>query len=626
MSEQERFKDHLREAHIFSHRILIASVLIIGLTLILLVRYYNLQIIHHRDYATESDKNRILVQTIPPKRGLIYDRNGVLLADNRPSYTLTITPEQVKNLSQTIVELQKIVTISKHDIADFHKFVKGNRRPYQPVPLRYRLTEDEMARIAVNEYRLQGVDVEAQLVRHYPQQKLFAHTVGYVGKINPRERKEFNETQETRYKSFHSIGKIGLEKQYEDMLFGEIGYHQVEVNARMQVLRQLEPGRRDPIPGANLHLHMDARLQQVAYQAMHGKRGAIVALDISTGGVLAMLSAPSYDPNVFVTGISFTDYKELTENADLPLFDRTIQGQYPPASTIKPMLGLGALEYQIVTSKHTIYDPGYYQLENDDRLYRDWKKGGHGLVNLHKAIVQSSDTYFYDLAFRMGIDRIHAFGSQFGFGYYSGIDIPNEYNGLWPSRKWKRKKRRLPWFPGDTLNVGIGQGDALATPLQLAVMTATIANRGKRLGPQLVKSINEQTLESKTINQVTANDANWSKILNAMYSVIHKPNGTARAIGYSAAYKMAGKTGTAQVVSIKQNEEYDIEAITERQRDHALFIGFAPFKKPKIAVAVLVENGGSGSSTAAPIARKLFDLYLLDTRAHRLSQRVMDAF
>ena len=613
MPQQELFKDHLREIRTFGYRIFIASGLIIVLTIILLIRYYSLQITNYEDYATESDKNRILVQTIPPKRGLIYDRNGILLANNRPSYTLTVTPEQVENLNHTISELREIIAIGEDDINDFHKFVSDNRRPYQPVPLRYRLTENEIARIAVNEYRFHGVDVEAQLVRHYPKKQLFAHTVGYVGKINNRERTTFNEVQKARYKSFHSIGKIGLEKQYEDRLFGETGYHQVEVNARMRVLRQLELGRNDPIPGSDLHLHMDTRLQQTAYEQMRGKRGAIVALDVSNGGVLAMLSAPSYDPNSFVTGISFNAYKRLTDNADLPLFDRTIQGQYPAASTIKPMLGLGALEYKIVTSSDTIYDPGYYQLENDDRLYRDWKKGGHGVVNLKKAIVQSSDTYFYDMAFQMGIDRIHVFGSRFGFGRHSGIDIPNEYSGLWPSRQWKREKRGLPWFPGDTLNVGIGQGDVLATPLQLAVMTATLASRGKQFTPQLVKMIDNQSVKPVLVDQVMADDANWREVLDAMYAVVHKPNGTARLIGNSISYKMAGKTGTAQVIGIKQDEEYDAEKIMEQQRDHALFIGFAPFEDPKIALAVLVENGGAGSSAAAPIARKLFDVYLLDT-------------
>lgn len=610
MPEQEHFKDYLREAHTFSIRILSISILIGGLTAVLLARYYNLQITHHKDYVAESDNNRLLIQTILPKRGLIYDSNGALLADNRPSYTLTITPERVANLPQTLVDLQKIIAVSKRDIADFHKFAAGNRRPYQPVPLRYQLTEREMARIAVDEYRWQGVDIEAQLVRRYPQRQLFAHTVGYVGKINERERKQFNEVQKARYKTSHSIGKIGLEKQYEDILFGETGHRRVEINARMQVVGQIEEKREDPVPGRDLHLHLDTRLQQTAYRAMRGKRGAIVALDVSSGGVLVMLSAPSYDPNLFVAGISFSDYEDLTNNADLPLFDRTIQGQYPPASTIKPMLGLAALEYRVVTPKRTIYDPGYYQLENDDRLYRDWKKGGHGLVNLYKAIVQSSDTYFYDTAFRMGIDRIHAFGSQFGFGRRSGIDIPNEHNGLWPSREWKQKKRQLPWFPGDTLNIGIGQGDALATPLQLAVMAATIANRGKRLTPQLVKSIANETLAPQINHQIEADDAHWREIFEAMYAVVHEANGTARAIGYSAAYKMAGKTGTAQVIGIKQDEEYDAERIVERQRDHALFVGFAPYENPKIAIAVLVENGGSGSSTAAPIARELFDLYL----------------
>jgi len=610
MAELEPFKDHHREVRIFGYRVVVAVVLVIGLLSLLMARFYNLQLVHHEDYVTESDNNRILVQTVPPKRGLIYDRQGVLLADNRPSYTLTIIPERVVDLDVTIESLRTLLSISDRDISDFHKFVKGNRRPYQPVPLRYRLNEAEIARIAVNEYRLQGVEVEAQLVRYYPKGELFAHAIGYVGKINDRERKNFDEDEELRYKSFYTIGKVGVEKFYEKTLFGNIGFQHVEINARMRVLRVLE--REDPKPGKNLQLYLDSRLQKAAFEAMAGRRGAIVALDIKTGGVLAMLSAPSYDANLFVTGISYKNYQALTNNYDLPLFDRVLQGQYPPASTVKPMLGLGGLEHKVVSPRHTIFDPGYYKLENDNRLYRDWKRGGHGIVNLHKAIVQSSDTFFYDMAFRMGIDRIHTFGSQFGFGQLTGIDVPSERAGLWPSREWKRKKRRLPWFPGDSLNVGIGQGDALATPLQMAVMVATIANRGKRFKPHLVKKMGDEAMMPVVSHQVEANEQNWAYIFNAMKDVMHAPNGTARRIGRESSYQMAGKTGTAQVVGIKQNERYDSEALAERQRDHALFVGFAPFDDPQIAIAVLVENGEGGSSTAAPVAKQLFDKYLLE--------------
>lgn len=609
MQEHHQFKNYHVESRIFVSRVMVTAFFIAALVTILLWRYYNLQVLNYEDYATQSDKNRILVQTINPQRGLIYDNMGVLLADNRPSYTLSIVPENIKNFNETIDKLRQLVKLTDKNIEDYQRSLKGNRRPFQPVPLRYRLTEEEIARVAVNEYSLQGVEVEAQLVRDYPLGELFAHSVGYVGKINDKDWRNFSEEEAKRYQGIHTIGKIGLEKFYEEQLFGELGYRHVEINARMRVLRTLE--KQNPSPGKNLRLFLDSRLQETAMRAMAGRRGAVVALDVKTGGVLAILSSPSYNPNLFVTGISHKNYSALRDSKDVPLFDRTIQGRYPPASTVKPMLGLAGLTYGVVSQSYTIFDPGYYQLENDDRIYRDWKRTGHGIVNLYKAIVQSSDTFYYDMSFRMGIDRIHSFGSEFGMGIHTGIDLPSERRGLWPSREWKKQVRGLPWFPGDTLNVGIGQGDALATPLQMAVMVSTIASRGQHLRPKMVRAIDGQEQEIEVLSFVEVDNRYWDYVSKAMYDVMHASNGTARGSGRNSSYKMAGKTGTAQVVGIAQGEEYDSEGLYERHRDHGLFVGFAPYDNPQIAVAVIVENGESGSGSAAPLARKLFDAHLL---------------
>ena len=646
MSEPQHLKDHYQEARIFSHRVLVAVIAIIGLLSILLGRFYNLQVVDHQNYVTQSDRNRVHVQPIPPNRGLIYDRNGILLADNRPSYTLSLIKERVDGLDQTLEILKGLVEIRERDIEGFHKRMKQRRRPFEAVPLKYRLNEEDIARIAVNEYRLPGVEVEALLVRDYPFGKLLAHSVGYVGRINDRELSNFDEDDDRRYSGTYTVGKIGLEKYYEDKLLGEVGYQYVETNARGRVLRVLE--RIDPQPGADLTLHLDIALQRVAMEALGDRRGSVVAIEVATGGVLSMASTPSYDPNLFVTGISYRNYNALNKSLDLPLFNRAIQGQYPPGSTLKPMLGLGALHTEVVTDRRTVRDPGYYQLEGSERLYRDWKRRGHGShINLHKAVVQSCDTYFYDLAFRMGIDRIHEFGVNFGLGDRTGIDIPSERRGLWPSREWKKRARRLPWFPGDSLNVGLGQGFVLATPLQLATMTATLASRGHYKKPQLVRSVSElpepnnfldseESFEQDELNALngvetpvakTATEAvtaaggfievkssHWDSIYKAMESVVHSPRGTAQSIRRGLKYRMAGKTGTAQVVGIAQGEEYDSAALAERQRDHALFVAFAPLDNPKIAVAVIVDNGEK-SSTSAKIARKVIDHYLADQKA-----------
>ncbi|WP_439133513.1 penicillin-binding protein 2 [Pseudomaricurvus sp.] len=609
MPEPQHLKDHYQEARLFKRRLILAGLIIVLLLGVLVARLYNLQVVNYELYVTQSDRNRVQVQPLPPTRGLIFDRNGTLLADNRPTYTLTLIKEQVKDLQATLELIGQLVDLRDGDIEEFEKRLKQRRRPYEAVPLSYRLTEKEIARLAVNEYRLPGVKVAAELVRDYPFKEMLAHSVGYVGRINDRELSSFDEEQYRRYSGTHTVGKIGLERQYEAELLGEVGYQYVETNARGRVLRVLESIA--PEPGKNLKLYLDADLQREAIEAMGDYRGAVVALDVHTGGVLSMVSTPSYNPNLFVTGISYKDYNALNNSLDLPLFNRTIQAQYPPGSTVKPMLGLAGLHNRVVTPGYSVRDPGFYRLEGDKRLYRDWKRQGHGRrVDLLQAITESCDTYFYDLAFNMGIDKIHEFGIQFALGSRTGIDIPSERKGIWPSREWKRAVRGLPWFPGDSLNVGIGQGDVLTTPLQLAVMTATLANRGHYIQPHLVQTVGGEPIEMKEHAITDISEKNWDFIFSTMENVVHDRHGTAHnSIGRDLSYRMAGKTGTAQVVGIAQGEKYDSEALAERQRDHALFVAFAPADDPKIAVAVIVENGEK-SSKAAGVTRRVIDRYL----------------
>lgn len=614
MSEHlHHIKDHTYETRIFGNRLVVATTIVVAMLLLLIIRFYTLQVLDYRDYATRSDRNRIQVQPVPPNRGLIFDRRGHLLAENRPSFTVSLVPERIHDLQAVLDELKQLLTLTDEHIANFHKARKQRRRPYEPIPLRFRLTEAEIAKIAVNEYHLQGVEIEAQLVRYYPYGELFSHTLGYVGQINEEELTGFDETTFRLYQGTRSIGKIGLEKFYEQDLLGVVGYRSVETNALGRVLQVLQ--QTDPSPGQDLTLFLDVDLQKAARDMLGERRGAVVAIEVATGGVLAMVSTPSFDPNLFVTGISHKDYRALNTSKDLPLFDRTIQGQYPAGSTLKPMLGLGGLELGLTHFNRRINDPGFYQLPNDERFYRDWKKGGHGKhVDLHQAIVESCDTYFYDLAYKMGIDHMHEFGTYFGLGSRTGIDIPSEVQGLWPSRAWKRAARGLHWFPGDSLNVSIGQGDVLTTPLQLAVMTATLASRGERLTPRLVVQVNDQPTYRQRVHQYEGKKANWDYVLGAMEDVVHGLQGTANIINRGAKQRMAGKTGTAQVVGIAQGEEYDRDKLHERNRDHALFIGYAPAEAPQIAVAVIVENGEHGSKAAAPIARKLFDTYMAINR------------
>lgn len=609
MSETQHFKDYHRETRIFWARLAVMSVLMLALMGVLVYRYHHLQVVQYQDYATQSDRNRIHVQPIPPTRGLIYDRNGLLLAENRPSYTLSVVRERAGDLEETLKYLQTLVAINANDLEKFYKLMHQRRRPFEPVPLRYNLTEEELASLAVNEFRLEGVEIDAQLVRHYPYGELFAHTVGYVGRISEAELTNFDEDQYRRYSGTHSIGKTGLERYYEDILLGEVGNQNVETNARGRVQRVLE--RVDPKPGGDLHLYLDVRMQQTAMAALAGRRGAVVAIEVKSGGVLAAVSTPSYDPNLFVTGISFADYRNLNESIDMPLYNRFIQGVYPPGSTIKPVVGLAGLDTGFTDARRTISDPGTFRLPNTEWVWRDWKRGGHGSrVDLKQAIAESCDTYFWDLGNRMGIDRLSEFGSHFGLGELTRIDIPNERRGVWPSREWKRTVRGQGWYPGDTINMSIGQGYVLTSPMQLAVMTATLAHRGVRIRPQMTERANGKFLAPIIEDRFDVAKAHWDAIFDGMAEVMHGARGTARRAAQGAEYRMAGKSGTAQVVSIPQGAKYDSEALKERHRDHALFVAFAPLEDPQIAVSVILENAEGGSSQAGPVARIVMDAFL----------------
>ncbi|MCH9691378.1 MAG: penicillin-binding protein 2 [Gammaproteobacteria bacterium] len=602
MSDNLHFKDHFTERRLFRNRMLVALVGVIAMAGVLVARLYNLQVVNYDSYRTQSDENRIQVRPVPPTRGLIYDRYGALLADNRPSYTLSLVRERINDLNATLELLAELVRLEDSDVNKFNKRLP-QRRPFEPVPLRFRLSEEEIARIGVNEFRLPGVSVEAGLVRYYPHKELLAHSVGYVGRINAREQKDFNEEDIRRYSGTQSIGKVGLERAYEKLLLGEVGFENVETNARGRVLRVLE--RQDPKPGAELVLHLDVDLQQAVLDALGDQRGAVVAIDVQTGGVLAFVSQPAFDPNLFVTGISFDNYRALRDSPDKPLFNRALQGQYPPGSTIKPMLALGGLAAGVIDANTTIRDPGYYRLPNDRHKYRDWKAHGNQ-VDVLQALIESCDVYFYDMAHRWGIDGMHDIASRFGLGTKTGIDLPVERPGLYPSREWKRGARGLPWFPGDNLNVVLGQGDVLATPLQLAVMTATIANRGKHYKPQIVKSINGSEQPAELLHQVEVKKEHWDLVFEGMEGVVNHPRGTGKKAGAELDFKVAGKSGTAQLVSIAQGAKYDSKALHERHRDNALFVAFAPVDNPQIAVAVLVENGEGGGRVAAPVAREVF--------------------
>lgn len=610
---EQSIRDKSYERRLFRARAIAAAVIVLVALSCLVWRMTYLQVALHDKYADLSENNRVQIRPVAPNRGLIYDRNGVLLAENIPAYSLTLVPERIDDLDATLAFLDELVGISERDLEQFERRRSYRRRPYDPVVLRQRLSEDEIAAIMVNRFYLPGVDVEAQLIRHYPQGEAFAHVLGYVGRINQKdqERIEGDEDSQRRYSATSHIGKTGVERRYESLLHGEVGYEKVETNARGRLLRTLE--RENPSPGNDLTLHLDSRLQLLAAEQLQGRRGAVVAIEVETGGILTLYSNPGFDPNAFVTGISYADYEALTGDPDKPLYDRATRGVYPPASTLKPFVGLAALEAGATSWKYTIRDIGWYQLENDERFYRDWKREGHGKVDLKEAMVQSCDTYFYDVAVKTGIDGISPFLAQFGFGRDMSADVISAISGILPDRDWKRNSGRGPWYPGDTVNLGIGQGYMSVTPLQLATATAVLANRGRWQVPRLLAAENDErvVLEHGDIPDIVLKDpGDWDRMFQSMKEVITGRHGTARSLLRNLQFPIAGKTGTAQVVGIEQDAEYDSEALQERLRDHAWFMAFAPIDKPQIAIAVIVENGESSGRTAAPIAQSLINQYL----------------
>ncbi len=619
MMHDGAFSDPARERELFARRLFVGTLVTLLLTVVLSLRYFDLQISRHEDFATQSNNNRVLVRPLPPSRGLIYDRKGELIADNRPSYNLTIVPERSQNVEHLLSELGKLINISKRDIDRFNKNLR-RRRHYEQITLHVNLSESERAILAVNGHRLNGAETSARLIRHYPHKNLFAHAVGYVGRINERETQTI---EAVKYSGTDSIGKIGLEKFYEAQLLGTVGSEQVETNARGRAMRILD--QTPAVSGDNLTLYLDSDLQRVAFDAFQGERGALVAIEIETGGILAMVSTPSYDPNLFVSGISQKNYDGLLYSNDRPLFDRSIRGQYPPGSTIKPLFGLIALQHDIVTPEYKINDNGYFFFKGIERPWRDhnFARGGHGDgVDLSKAIIESCNIYFYGLGVKTGIDLLADYGSQFGLGAKTGIDMPSERPGIMPSRAWKKGAHGQSWFKGDTINTSIGQGFMLTTPLQLAVMSARIASRGDVRTPRLVKSINgvEQPAAEGGA-KIDISPRHWDYMHKAMQDVVHSSRGTARSINKGLDYKIAGKTGTAQAISIDAEEKYDSSKLNKNQWDHALFVAFAPVENPKIAIGLIVENGEHGGSSAAPIARAVFDAYMESQEPTKLVTR-----
>ncbi len=610
MSRFHSIKDTQLENHLFINRIVAAFIAIMLLSSGLIIRLIHLQIAGHEHYASLAKDNSIKIYPLIPTRGMIYDRHGNILAENTPSYSLEIVPEKVKDMDETLLQLQTLLNIPDEKIDLYQKQRKRQKR-FTSTPLLLSMTDEEIAKFAVNRPFFPGVDIRQRLVRHYPYNELTAHVVGYVGRINEAEIKTLPAAE---YQGSTHIGKLGIESSYETELHGKTGYAEIETNVQARPLNTLN--ETDAVQGANLYLTLDMDLQKTAYDALAPFNGAVVAIEIKTGGVLVFTSRPSFDPNPFVAGIANDAYQALQSSENQPLYNRALRGLYPPGSTLKPFIALAGLEYNAITATQRLFCPGYFQLPNVEHKYRCWKKTGHDWVDLNKAITESCDVYFYRLASTLGIDDMHSFLQKFGFGEKTGIDLAGEKTGLLPSREWKMEQKNQAWYPGETLITGIGQGSNQVTPLQLARATATLANRGQVVTPFLVDKIvtATDTHPGSEIHKdtIALKQKNVDSIINAMVDVVHNERGTANDLKKDFNYLMAGKTGTAQVLGIKQNAKYNENNIEFKYRDHALFIAFAPADNPKIAVAVIAENGGHGGSIAAPIAAKVIKQYLKD--------------
>ncbi len=620
----EPIKDHHSERRLFVSRVALSAVIGFLMCGTVVARLVQLQVIDHEMFAEKSHGNRIRIQALPPTRGLIFDRKGRILAENLPAYQLELIPEQVDDLDDTLTRLADIQLIARDEIPKIRALsLRGPR--FKPVTLRVRLSDTEIANFAIQRPRFPGVDFQPRLVRHYPNGEAVAHALGYVGAVDTSDLQRLDPAA---YVATAHTGKTGIEHKFEGNLHGNPGYQQVVTNARG---RQVPPDSRElsasleekvsSLPGDNLYLSIDLDLQLLATEALRGWRGSVVAIDPRNGEILVLVSAPAFDPNIFASGMSTDDFSALQSDPGQPLFNRAIRGAYPPGSTIKPMLSMAALQTGATNLTRRNFCRGFYSLPGSTHRYRDWKPEGHGAMDLHDAIAQSCDVYFYEISTTLGIDKMHTYLDQFGLGQYTGIDMVGEHRGLVPSREWKksafRNRADQIWFPGETVIASIGQGFMLATPLQLANAVATMATRGKRYQPHIVAATENalsgarEMVAPKVLGEVDIqNEFYWESVVSAMHDVMQSDTGTARAAGRGASYEMAGKSGTAQVFSVGQGETYEEEEIAEHLRDHALFISFAPVDEPKIAVAVIVENGSSGSRTAAPIARAIMDRYL----------------
>ncbi|MDO8990458.1 MAG: penicillin-binding protein 2 [Sideroxyarcus sp.] len=613
MNRYVELKNHQREIYYFRLRLVLCLGFVAVMMFILLLRFVYLQVVRHDYFHTLAESNRIYVVPIVPNRGLILDRNGVVMAQNYSGYTLEIAPSKVKDMDALIAELATLVDITPRDIKRFKKLLT-ERQTLGTMPIRSQLSDEEVARVSAQQFRFPGVEIKARLFREYPYTDVTSHLIGYVGRINQKDIDQLAEREDaSNYLGSDYIGKTGVEQSYEEVLHGTTGFEQVEVDAGGRAVRVLS--RTAPQSGSNLMLTLDAKLQEVAEQAFGDYRGALVAIDPTSGEVLAFISKPGYDPGLFIDGIDTETWDELNGSLDTPLNNRALRGQYPPGSTIKPFLALAGLHYGTRSPARTISDPGYFMLPGSRHQYRDWKSGGHGSVDLFKSIVVSCDTYYYGLATEMGIDNMHSYLSRFGFGKKTGLDMDGESSGLLPSTEWKAKRYKQIWYPGDTVSAGIGQGYNLVTPLQLAFATAILANDGVAFQPHLVKEVRRANGEAVQTERKQLFDMqippDHMKLVKSAMEAVTKPGGTAVGANYGVQYHVAGKTGTAQVIAMKQGEKYDESKVSEYNRDHAWFIAFAPADKPRIALAVLAENGGHGGSTAAPIARKVLDYYLL---------------
>ncbi|HAS14122.1 MAG TPA: penicillin-binding protein 2 [Idiomarina abyssalis] len=613
MRQRTHIRDHDTEAAVFGRRVLVAMVIVVAAFVALASNMYHLQVSEHNELQTRSNDNRIKLLPLAPNRGLIYDRNGVLLAENTPIYSLDVTPEEIDDLDSTLSQLQKLLSFPDTTIDRFYRNLKNQRR-FNNVPLLDDLNEQQLAIFAAQQHKYPGVSIEARLIRNYPHKELLTHAVGYVAKINRNDVEKLRESGELpNYAASRTIGKLGIEKYYEKELHGEVGYQSVEVNNRGRAVRTLSIEA--PTPGQDIVLELDLELQRKAAELLGEQRGSIILMDATTGGILSMTSTPSYDPNWFVNGISVKQYQSLLNSTQSPLLNRVTQGAYPPASTVKPQIGLLGLEDGTITEKTRIWDPGWFEIKGVDRRYRDWLAWGHGWVDVETAITESCDTFYYDLALKLGVDKISSFMEQFGFGQKTGIDLHEEVSALMPSRGWKRARFGQPWYAGETLSVGIGQSYWTATPMQLAVATAIVANKGEHLVPRLLKGkIQDGEFEEALITHrepLKLKDSNnWEIITKAMRNVNMEQKGTAQSAFKDAPYSSAGKTGTAQVRSLGQEEEYNAEDIAERYRDNAMYVGYAPADDPKVIVVVTIENSlGGGGSVAAPVARKMLDLW-----------------